>query len=221
MKQNIIKSILICVIFLGFIGNTFASQKDYEENMEFSAINEVNYLEFNVDEKNSLVTYSIEYSGNQYFSFRWYVFREISTSEAIAITNSNIDIEDQTFQDGYGNEEGINEEEFENGQEVEDRFSESGDFVLVAKKIAGILESAFDDVGRVGLIMEGTGINHAHIKLFPMHGTDYMKRGEWRQFESNTNKFFEKYEGYLSSNDSDRADDKKLKVLAEKLKKLI
>jgi len=27
-------------------------------------------------------------------------------------------------------------------------------------------------------MIEGMGINHAHLKLFPMHGTDYLKRGE-------------------------------------------
>ena len=41
---------------------------------------------------------------------------------------------------------------------------------ILSKKVAGILENYFEDVGRVGLIMEGTGIDHAHIKLVPMHG---------------------------------------------------
>jgi histidine triad (HIT) family protein len=50
-------------------------------------------------------------------------------------------------------------------------------FILAAKKVAAILESFYEDVGRVGLIMEGTGIDHSHIKLVPMHGTDHMKQG--------------------------------------------
>jgi len=50
------------------------------------------------------------------------------------------------------------------------------EFIIVAKKAAKILEDAFDDVWRVGLIMEWTGINHAHIKLFPMHGTEYLQK---------------------------------------------
>ena len=91
--------------------------------------------------------------------------------------------------------------------------------VLAAKKVAQILIAYFDDVGRVGLIMEGTGIDHAHIKLFPMHGTGYMKKGEWRQFHSNYDKYFEKYEGYISSNDGPRADDEEIKKLAEALRK--
>ena len=32
-------------------------------------------------------------------------------------------------------------------------------FILVSKKVSQILEKHFDDVGRVGLIMEGTGID--------------------------------------------------------------
>src|SRR5574344_837498 len=39
------------------------------------------------------------------------------------------------------------------------------EFILVAKRVSEILLKHFEDVGRVGLIMEGTGVNHAHIKL--------------------------------------------------------
>ena len=42
---------------------------------------------------------------------------------------------------------------------------------LAAKKAARRLEAAFDDVGRVGLVYEGYGIDHVHAKLFPLHGT--------------------------------------------------
>ncbi len=93
-------------------------------------------------------------------------------------------------------------------------------FVLAAKKVAQILIEYFDDVGRVGLIMEGTGINHAHIKLFPMHGTGYMKQGKWKQIHSRNNKYFTEYEGYISSNDGPRADDTEIKRLANDLRKV-
>lgn len=94
------------------------------------------------------------------------------------------------------------------------------EFLIISKKIAKKLEIYFEDVGRIGLIMEGTGIDHAHIKLFPMHGTEYMKKGEWRQFHSNVNTYFEKYEGYISSNDGPKADFIELEKIAIKLKKL-
>ena len=75
-------------------------------------------------------------------------------------------------------------------------------FVLEAKKVAQILEDYFEDVGRVGLVMEWTGIDHAHIKLYPMHGTGYMKSGEWKQILSDRDQYFETYPGYLSSGNS-------------------
>lgn len=93
-------------------------------------------------------------------------------------------------------------------------------FVLAAKKVSDILIQHFEDVGRVGLIMEGTGIDHAHIKLFPMHGTGHMKRGEWKQYSSDNDKFFETYEGYISSNDGPGGDEQKIRELAEKLRKI-
>jgi diadenosine tetraphosphate (Ap4A) HIT family hydrolase len=93
-------------------------------------------------------------------------------------------------------------------------------FVVAAKKVSNILKKHFDDVGRVGLIMEGTGIDHAHIKLFPMHGTEHLERGEWKQQHSGVDTFFETYKGYIASNDGPKADEKKLKDLAENLRKV-
>jgi diadenosine tetraphosphate (Ap4A) HIT family hydrolase len=91
-------------------------------------------------------------------------------------------------------------------------------FILAAKKVAGILESHFADVGRVGLMMEGTGINHAHIKLAPLHGTEILKNGGWRQFPSGKSFWFDKYEGWISSGSGPMADFAALKELAQKLK---
>lgn len=95
------------------------------------------------------------------------------------------------------------------------------EFILVAKKISNILMQHFTDVGRVGLIMEGTGIDHAHIKLFPMHGTENLKTGKWEQVNSGVDTYFEKYTGYLASNDGPKANEQKLRDLAKKLKKLV
>ena len=90
--------------------------------------------------------------------------------------------------------------------------------ILASKKVARILENYYSDVGRVGLIMEGTGIDHAHIKLVPMHGTENLKRGEWKQFLSGQEHWFDKYEGWISSASGPRADFEKLNELAKKLK---
>jgi len=93
------------------------------------------------------------------------------------------------------------------------------DFIVAAKKVSGILENFYSDVGRVGLIMEGTGIDHAHIKLIPMHGTEHMKKGEWKQYSSNVEHWFDKYEGWISSAGGPNANMTKLLELTEQLKK--
>jgi diadenosine tetraphosphate (Ap4A) HIT family hydrolase len=87
---------------------------------------------------------------------------------------------------------------------------------LAAKKVAKVLDAAFEDVGRTGLIFEGFGIDHIHAKLFPMHGTGNMT--DWKQLKSNVDKYFDTYEGYISSHDYKRADDEKLAELAKKIR---
>ena len=85
-----------------------------------------------------------------------------------------------------------------------------------AKKVAKLLDKNLDDVGRTGMIFEGFGVDHLHAKLFPMHGTKDMT--EWQAVKSSVDKYFEKYEGYISSHDYKRADDEKLAKLAEKIR---
>lgn len=89
------------------------------------------------------------------------------------------------------------------------------ELIIAAKKVGKLLDEKLDDVGRTGLIFEGFGVDHVHAKLFPMHGT---KMKDWKPFESKIDKYFEKYEGYISSHDYKREDDDKLAKLAEKIK---
>lgn len=89
------------------------------------------------------------------------------------------------------------------------------DLAIAAKKVGQLLDKKLEDVGRTSMIFEGFGVDHVHAKLFPMHGT---KMGKWKPLRSNVDKFFEKYEGYISSHDHKRADDKKLANLAKKIK---
>lgn len=92
--------------------------------------------------------------------------------------------------------------------------------IIASKKVSQILENYFEDVGRVGLILEGTGIDHAHVKLVPLHGTENLKQGEWKQYLSGQEHWFDKYEGWISSAGGPNADRDKLKELAEKLKQI-
>lgn len=90
------------------------------------------------------------------------------------------------------------------------------DLTLAAKKVAKLLDEKLEDVGRTGMILEGFSVDHVHAKLFPMHGTKIKK---WKPIHSSMDKYFEKYEGYISSHDYKRADEKDLTDLAKKLRK--
>ena len=89
------------------------------------------------------------------------------------------------------------------------------EFIIAVKKVGKLLEEKLEDVGRAGVIFEGFGVDHVHAKLFPMHGT----KGGWKPRKSNNvDKYFEKYEGYISSHDYHRrVDDQKLAELAKKI----
>ncbi|MBI5765702.1 HIT family protein [Candidatus Falkowbacteria bacterium] len=89
------------------------------------------------------------------------------------------------------------------------------DLVIAAKKVGELLDEKLDDVGRTGMIFEGFGVDHVHAKLFPMHGT---KIDRWEAIHSSVDKYFDKYEGYISSHDYKRADDEKLAALAKKIR---
>jgi histidine triad (HIT) family protein len=84
-----------------------------------------------------------------------------------------------------------------------------------ASRVAKLLDQKLDDVGRTGLIAEGFGVDHAHLKLFPMHGT---KQADWQPVKSNVDKYFDQYEGYISSHDYKRADDSELAELAKQIR---
>lgn len=87
--------------------------------------------------------------------------------------------------------------------------------ILAAKQVARLLDRKLEDVGRTGLILEGFAVDHAHAKLFPMHGT---RMSQWRRLSRPADKYFDTYEGYISSHDHRRADDADLAALARRLR---
>lgn len=93
-------------------------------------------------------------------------------------------------------------------------------FIVATKKVSNLLLTYFENVGRVGLIMEWTGVDHAHIKLVPMHNTKHMKEWVWKQYLSDRSDYFEKYEWYIISTDGPAADPEKLRALAKGLKEI-
>lgn len=84
-----------------------------------------------------------------------------------------------------------------------------------AQKVGKLLDSKLEDVGRTAMVAEGFGVDHAHIKLFPMHGT---ATGKWEEHKSAINSYFPLYPGYISSHDAGRAPDDELGGLAEKIR---
>jgi len=88
-------------------------------------------------------------------------------------------------------------------------------FMMTARKVAKILEKGLD-VKRVAMVMEGMGINHAHIKLYPLHGIKDKFQEMWPKEKI----FFEKYKGYISTQTGPQADMDDLKKLAAKIRKL-
>ena len=86
-------------------------------------------------------------------------------------------------------------------------------FMLAAKKVAGILECGLG-VQRVALVMEGMGVDHAHIKLYPLHGLDK----KFTEMNAPTRVFFDQYPGYLTTQMGPQVNFEDLDQMAEKLK---
>ena len=85
--------------------------------------------------------------------------------------------------------------------------------MMVSKTVGQILEKSLG-AKRVAMVMEGMGVNHAHIKLYPMYGLD----DEFKQIVAKDRVFFEKYPGYITTLMGPQADLKSLKELAEEIR---
>ena len=88
------------------------------------------------------------------------------------------------------------------------------DLMVAAKKLAKILEKKLN-VKRVAIVMEGLGINHVHIKLYPIYGLDEKFKETWAKDRI----FFEKYEGYISTQLGPQKSIEELKETAKKILK--
>jgi diadenosine tetraphosphate (Ap4A) HIT family hydrolase len=85
--------------------------------------------------------------------------------------------------------------------------------MIAAKKVAKLLEERLN-VKRVAIVMEGLGINHCHIKLYPIHGLDEKFEETWAKDKI----YFEKYEGYISTQIGPTKSTRELKKIADKIK---
>ena len=85
-------------------------------------------------------------------------------------------------------------------------------YLASAKKVAKLLGKSLK-VKRVAMIMEGMGIDHVHIKLYPLHGLKNNFEAVWAPKKI----FFRKYEGYVTTLMGPRANDKELEKIARKI----
>ncbi len=83
-------------------------------------------------------------------------------------------------------------------------------FWLAAKKVAQLLDKKLG-IRRTAMVMEGMGINHAHIKLYPLHG---LEKGLQ---ETEERVYYKKYPGFVDSRSGPAVPLDELKKLAKKI----
>ncbi len=87
-----------------------------------------------------------------------------------------------------------------------------GALMLAAKKVAKLLEGGLK-VKRVAIVMEGLGVNHVHIKIYPIHGLDE----KFKETLANEKIYFDKYCGYISTQLGHQKTTQELKKIADKI----
>ena len=86
------------------------------------------------------------------------------------------------------------------------------ELLLVAKEVANILKEKLW-VQRIWMIMEWMWVNHAHIKLYPMHGLSE----NWTPNQDTKKMYFENYPGYLATFMGEMIDQETTKKLLQTL----
>jgi diadenosine tetraphosphate (Ap4A) HIT family hydrolase len=88
-----------------------------------------------------------------------------------------------------------------------------GEFLQAARKVAKLLDEKLK-VQRTAMVMEGLGINHAHIKLYPIYGLESKFQELWAKDKV----FFEKYPGYISTQLGPSKSMQELQALAKHIR---
>jgi histidine triad (HIT) family protein len=84
--------------------------------------------------------------------------------------------------------------------------------IHAAKKVAKLLEKSLQ-VKRVGMVLEGTGVAHVHVKLYPMHGKLAGETNVWPPHQE----FYPEYPGYISTVEGPRMSDDQLTEIQQKI----
>lgn len=87
--------------------------------------------------------------------------------------------------------------------------------LMKAAKEVGLLLDKKLEVERTAMIMEGTEVDHAHVKLYPLWG---FKEGQKKEYPSYDPQFFQEYQGWLTSKEGPRISDAELEEVYRKIK---
>ncbi|MBI5803111.1 HIT family protein [Candidatus Pacearchaeota archaeon] len=88
------------------------------------------------------------------------------------------------------------------------------EIMKATKKIAQLLDKKLK-VKRTALVMEGLGVNHAHIKLYPIYGLENKFEEIWAKDKV----FFKKYPGYITTQLGPQKSTEELKKTADEITK--
>lgn len=86
------------------------------------------------------------------------------------------------------------------------------ELMLASKKVVEVLKNGLR-VNRVAMVTEGMGVNHVHVKLYPLHGVEK----DFKEIWAKEKLFFEKYQGYISTQLGPQANVEELKRLAKEI----
>jgi histidine triad (HIT) family protein len=87
------------------------------------------------------------------------------------------------------------------------------DLMIASKKVGKILDKKLK-VLRTAMVAEGMGVNHAHVKLYPLNGVTKQFEEAWARNES----YYENYPGYLMTMHGPKADPAELNKLAKNIR---
>lgn len=87
------------------------------------------------------------------------------------------------------------------------------DLMIAAKKVAKLLDKKLK-IQRTAMVMEGLGINHAHIKLYPLHGLDEKFKETWAKEKV----YFDYYQGYISTQLGPQKTPEELEKIAKEIR---
>jgi len=87
------------------------------------------------------------------------------------------------------------------------------EFTLSVKRVTHILKKKLG-VNRVAVVIEGTGVDHIHAKLYPLHGLGK----EFKVAESKKTVYYKKYPGFIDTKPGQKASDEDLARIVNTIK---